>query len=117
MLGAAPAQTSRSLLPLLGLTLAVGLAGCGPTQSTAYQLDAETMLAAATTAQAETLATYEWTAARLYLEKSKEEVGYSEFEQAIDYARKAVELATRARDTALKAARRAEPPAPPTDAP
>jgi glucose-6-phosphate isomerase len=87
-----------------------GLSACGPTQSTAFLIDAETMLEAARTAQAEQLAPYEWTAARLYIQKSKEEVGYSEFEQAVEYAKKAVEFATRARDNAMKTARKGEPP-------
>jgi Domain of unknown function (DUF4398) len=97
--------------------LAVGLAstGCGPIQSTSYLIDAETMLAAAKTAQADKTAPYEWTAANLYYVKSKEEVGYSDFEQAVDYAKKAVDFATKARDAAVKAARRntsAEPVTP-----
>lgn len=91
---------------------ALGALGCGPVQSTSFLMDAETMLEAARTAQADRLAPYEWTAARLYAEKSKEEVGYSDFEQAVDYARKAVDYATRARDNALKAARMGEPTTP-----
>ncbi|MBI5477230.1 MAG: DUF4398 domain-containing protein [Deltaproteobacteria bacterium] len=93
---------------LLGAA-ALSLAGCGPTQSTSYLMDAEVMLEAARSAQAEKLAPYEWTAANLYLHKSKEEVGYSDFEQAVDYAKKAVDLATKARDNALKATRKNEP--------
>lgn len=106
------------------LTLAVSLSfgacalwGCGPTQSTAYLIDAETMMEGARTAQAEKLAPYDWTLAKLYLQKSKEEVGYSDFEQAVDYAKKAVDYATRARDNAMKAARKGEQPAPPPPSP
>jgi hypothetical protein len=92
---------------------------CGPIQSTSYLIDAETMLEAAKTAQADKTAPYEWTAANLYYVKSKEEVGYSDFEQAIDYAKKAVEFAARARDAAVKAARKNAdaPTTPPTVAP
>ncbi len=86
---------------------------CGPVQSTAYLVDAETMLDAARTAQAEKLAPYEWTSANLYWHKAKEEVGYSEFEQAVDYAKKAVDFATRARDSAIKVGKRSEPAAAP----
>lgn len=86
--------------------------GCGPVQSTSYLIDAETMLEAARTAQADKLAPYEWTSAQLYFAKSKEEVGYSDFEQAVDYGKKAVEFATKARDTALKVGRRNESLAP-----
>ena len=79
-------------------------------QSTTYLMDTETMLAAARTAQADKLAPYEWTSANLYYEKSKEEVGYSDFEQAVDYGKKAVAFATKARDAALKVGRRADEP-------
>lgn len=96
--------------PFFVLVAVALVSGCGPVQSTSFLMDAETMLEAARTAQAEKLAPYEWTAANLYLHKSKEEVGYSDFEQAVDYAKKAVEFATRARDGAVRAVRRTEPP-------
>lgn len=86
--------------------------GCGPIQSTSYLIDTETMLEAARVAQADKLAPYEWTSANLYFAKSKEEVGYSDFEQAVDYGKKAVAFATRARDMALKVGRRASDPGP-----
>jgi hypothetical protein len=76
-------------------------------------MDAETMLEAARVAQAEKLAPYEWTTANLYLHKAKEEVGYSEFEQAVDYAKKAVDFATKAHDGARKAVKPPEPAARP----
>ncbi len=91
------------------LLAALCVSACGPVQSTSYLIDTETMLEAARTAQADKLAPYEWTAAQLYFLKSKEEVGYSDFEQAVDYGKKAVDFATRARDTALKVGRRNEP--------
>ena len=89
---------------------ALALAGCGPVQSTAYLLDAEVQIEAARTAQAERYAPYEWTAANLYFRKSKEEVGYSDFEQAVDFAQKAQKFGTAARDNAMKANRKDEPP-------
>lgn len=100
---------------LVAVAVAFTAIGCGPVQSTSYLLDAETMLEAARTAQADKLAPYDWTAANLYYSKSKEEVGYSDYEQAVDFAKKAVEFATKARDNALKAGRKSEPaiPAPP----
>ena len=92
--------------------------GCGPVQSTAYLMDAEVQIDAAKTAQAERYAPYEWTAANLYYRKSKEEVGYSDFEQAVDFAQKATKFANQARDNAMKAVRRDEPRvAPPTVTP
>ncbi len=100
---------ASSVARIGAVTAVIALSACGPWQSTAYLMDAETMLEAARTAQAEKLAPYEWTAATLYIHKAKEEAGYSDFEQAVDFAKKAVEFATQARDTALKAGRRAEP--------
>jgi hypothetical protein len=85
------------------------LAGCGPIQSTAYLVDAEVQLEAARTAQAERYAPYEWTAANLYYRKAKEEVGYSDFEQAVDYAQKALKYASAAAINAMKAPRRDDP--------
>lgn len=85
-----------------GLLASLLVAGCGPFQSTSYLMDADNMLEAARAAQAEKLAPYEWTAATLYEHKAREEVGYSDYEQAVDYAKKAVDFATRARDVALK---------------
>jgi hypothetical protein len=86
------------------------LCACGPVQSTAYLMDAEVQIEAARTAQAERYAPYEWTAANLYYRKSKEEVGYSDFEQAVDFAQKAQKYAQQARDNAMKATRKDEPP-------
>lgn len=106
-------RPSSALLRSTLAALAVAGSACGPVQSTSYLMDTETMLEAARTAQADKLAPYEWTSANLYYAKSKEEVGYSDFEQAVDYAKKAVDFATRARDVALKAARKLEAPAEP----
>src|SRR5438105_4401789 len=86
------------------------LAACGPVQSTAYLMDAEVQIEAARTAQAERYAPYEWTAANLYYRKAKEEVGYSDYEQAVDFAQKAQKFATQARDNAMKTTRKDEPP-------
>lgn len=97
------------LLPLLGAA-----AGCGPVQSTAYLLDADVQLQAARTAGAEKLAPYEYTAASLYLHKAREEVGYSDFEAAVDYSQKASRHANEARSRALAATRNEEPPVSPS---
>lgn len=98
--------------PLRLLALAALLAcaaGCGPVQSTAYLLDAAVQIEAARTAQAERLAPYEWTSANLYLHKAREEVGYSDFEQAVSYSKKASTFANKAKENAMKAARKDEP--------
>lgn len=96
------APFAQRAMPWVAVAWAVLASACGPVQSTSYLIDAETMLEAARTAQADKLAPYEWTAANLYYAKSKEEVGYSDYEQAVDYGKKAVDFATRARDAALK---------------
>ena len=101
---------------LLVLGFAVVGVGCGPIQSTSYLIDAQVALEAAHTAQANKLAPYEWTAANLYLHKAREEVGSSEFEQAVAYAAKASKFANAARDQAMKAVRKDEPnPTPPAN--
>ncbi|MBL8951135.1 MAG: DUF4398 domain-containing protein [Myxococcaceae bacterium] len=90
----------------------IALSACGPVQSTAYLMDAEVQIEAARTAQAERYAPYEWTSANLYYRKSKEEVGYSDFEQAVDFAQKAQKFAVQARENAMKATRKEEQPSP-----
>jgi Domain of unknown function (DUF4398) len=118
-MGAFQAMSRPSAIALMVLPTLLAM-GCGPVQSTSYLVDTETMLEAARTAQADKFAPYEWTAANLYLQKSKEEVGFSDYEQAVDYGKKAVDFATRARDTALKVGRRSEPgltPPPPPPVP
>jgi hypothetical protein len=91
------------MAPRLFVFLSLAALACGPVQSTAFLLDADVQLEAARTAQADKLAPYEWTAANLYLHKAREEVGYSDFEQAVSYAQKAAKFATAARDVAMKA--------------
>ncbi len=94
------------------------LAGCGPLQSTAYLLDADVQLEAARTAQADKYAPYEWTAANLYLHKAREEVGYSDFEIALDFAQKASKFANEARQRAMASTKRGDDlAAPPTPVP
>ncbi|MFZ5471366.1 MAG: DUF4398 domain-containing protein [Myxococcota bacterium] len=84
----------------------VGLCACGPVQSTAYLLDADVQLEAARTAGAEKYAPYEWTAAALYLHKAREEVGYSDFQVAVDFAQKAARFANEAKAKALSATKK-----------
>ena len=90
------------LRPLLAATLLLA-AGCGPVQSAAWMMDAEVALQSARTAGAAEKAPYELTAAELYLHKAREELGYAEYEVALDFARKATRSAQEARERALKA--------------
>ena len=87
------------------LCLVVALA-CGPVQSTAYLLDAEVQIEAARTAGAEKYAPYEWTAANLYIHKAREEVGFSDFEVALDFAQKASRFANEAKEKAMSAVKK-----------
>jgi hypothetical protein len=78
---------------------------CGPVRSTAFLTDADNQLEAARQAGAEKHAPYEWTAATLYLHKAREEMGRSQYEYAVDFARKASTYAAEARAAAVKAAK------------
>ncbi|HZH03904.1 MAG TPA: DUF4398 domain-containing protein [Myxococcaceae bacterium] len=87
--------------------MGLALGACGPVQSTSHLVDADVQLQAARTARAEQYAPYEWTAANLYLHKAREEVGYSDYDAAVSFARKATRFATEARQKALAANRSA----------
>jgi hypothetical protein len=70
--------------------------------------NAASEVAAARTAGAERLAPYEYTTAVLYLHKAREEAGYSDYQAAIRFGRKAELMARKARRMASQAD---EPPA------
>ena len=76
----------------LALTLGL-LAGCGPVQSTAYLIDAQVQIEAARTAGADKYALYDYTAANLYLRQARVETGYSNYDNALLYAKKASQFA------------------------
>jgi hypothetical protein len=82
-------------LGLLGLC-----AGCGPIVSGVQIVNANIALSAAETAGAKRTAIYEYTAAREYLQKAREEHGYSDFWASRIYADKALDYAVRARKKA-----------------
>lgn len=109
---AGPCPMTR-LFVALSAVAAVMLSGCGPIQSTAYLLDAEVALESAQTAGADKYAPYEFTSAQLYIHKAREEVGYSDFEVAVDFAQKAARFANEAREKAMAQARDTLPPPPP----
>lgn len=104
------------LLPVLAF--AAVLTACGPVQSSAFLVDADVALEAARTARAEKYAPYEYTSAQLYLVKAREEVGYSDYEVAVDFARKASKFANEARQKSLQQLQNETtppPPPPPTE--
>lgn len=99
------------LLAFVLVAAAVG-SGCGPIQSTSYLLDAEVAIQSAKTAGADKYAPYEYTSATLYIHKAREEVGYSDFEVAVNFAQKASRYANEAREKAMSLAKDAPPPPP-----
>jgi hypothetical protein len=73
-------------------------AGCGPVQYVSQVTQrASTELAAARSANADKLAPYEFTTAELYLHKAREEAGYSDYQAAIRFGKKAELMARKAR--------------------
>jgi hypothetical protein len=85
------------LVPLLA-PLLVSLWGCGPVEYiNQVGNKAASAVSAAKLASAEHYAPYEYTAAEEYLHKAREEAGHAEYEDAIEYGRKAEDLANRAR--------------------
>jgi hypothetical protein len=78
------------------------LAGCGPVEYiNQVSFKAASALAAAKEAQADRYAPYEYTAADAYLHKAREEAAYAQYQDSIEYGRKAEEQAHKARAIAL----------------
>jgi hypothetical protein len=95
--------------PASAFALAAFVAGCGPVEYISQVGNkAASAVSAAKLAQAERYAPYEYTAAEEYLHKAREEGGYAQYEDAIDYGRRAEEMANRAR--AISVAKLAEKP-------
>jgi len=102
-------------LPLAAVAACAALlAGCGPIEYINQVTNkASSAVAAAKAADAEKYAPYEMTAAQEYLHKAREEAGYAEYQDAIEYGRKSEELANRARAIAVsQTSRNANPPSP-----
>jgi hypothetical protein len=93
----------RRLAPLI----AVGALACGPIRSTSHLHDANADIEVARAAGAEKYASYEWTAANLYLHKAREMVGRSEYEVALAFSERASQFAQQARANAIAAAKAA----------
>jgi len=74
--------------------------GCGPIMSTQTITDARDALERAAEVDAERYATYEYVSAFEYLEKAREEWGYSDYQKALEYARRAVTFAEQAYERA-----------------
>jgi hypothetical protein len=105
--GPAALRQSRDLPRAALLAFAALAAGCGPIEyMNQVGSKAANAVAAAKEAQAERYAPYEFTAAEEYLHKAREEAGYAEYQDAIEYGRKSEELAIKAR--AIAAARQSQ---------
>jgi hypothetical protein len=87
-------------LGFLLLVLAPFFSGCGPVVSGVQIINANIAISAAETAGAKRAALYEHTAAKEYLQKAREEHGYSDFWASRIYADKALDYAVRARKKA-----------------
>jgi hypothetical protein len=78
------------------------LLGCGPVEYISQVGNkAASAVSSAKLAQADRFAPYEYTAAEEYLHKAREEAGYAEYQDAIEFGRKAEDLANRARAIAV----------------
>ncbi len=102
--------------------VAMGASGCGPVTSTMTVNEATVAVEAAQAVDAERYALYEYVSAVECLKKAKEEEGFSDFQAAIDLARRARDFAEKARQRALASPQRGtlrpgETPAPLDDEP
>lgn len=80
------ALLARLLCAALVSLCALVLSACGPTQSTILINEAEVAFEKADLNKGAEKAPYEYFSAKEYLQKAKEEWGYSDFEAALDYA-------------------------------
>ncbi len=100
----------HTLFSLFLLLPVLALAGCGSVLSSSEINSADSALELALSASADEFAVYEYVSAEEYLNKAREEWGRSDFQQAVDYARRAHEFATMAYERALRAANIGEIP-------
>jgi hypothetical protein len=86
--------------PLLIVTLASSLVGCGAGRGIYYVWGAEKAFHEAEQRGAEKNAVYEYVLAREYLQKAKEEIGYSDYRAAEQLAAKALLWSNKAAEVA-----------------
>src|SRR3954449_4999813 len=102
-----PRLRTLRCVPTVAVLAVVPLLGCGPVEYISQVGNkAASAVSSAKLAQADRYAPYEYTAAEEYLHKAREEAGYAEYQDAIEYGQKAEDLANRAR--AIAVARQAE---------
>jgi hypothetical protein len=89
-------------VPTVAVLAVAPLLGCGPVEYISQVGNkAASAVSAAKLAQADRYAPYEYTAAEEYLHKAREEAGYAEYQDSIEYGRRAEDLANRARAIAV----------------
>ncbi|NQW61858.1 MAG: DUF4398 domain-containing protein [Deltaproteobacteria bacterium] len=95
--GRPPSTTARPLRSWCSVALLlVLLGGCGPIASTGPMLQARDLVDLAKAAGSAQFAMYEFTMAREYLAKAREEWAYSDFQKAREYSDLAADFAKRA---------------------
>ena len=87
---------------VVAILLALGLSACGPISALSTVRDATVALEAAKVAGADKSAPFEYTSAEQYLTKAREEQGYSDYQVAIELAKKALDYAVKARKLAMR---------------
>lgn len=92
--------TKRFLVIVLLFAALTGSWACGPVESTTKSYRIESLLRQARELDAHKYAPYEYFTAKYYHLKGKEDVGYSEYEQAIRYFNHAVKMANQAMEKA-----------------
>ena len=89
-------------VPTVAVLAVAPLLGCGPVEYISQVGNkAASAVSSAKLAQADRYAPYEYTAAEEYLHKAREEAGYAEYQDAIEYGKKSEDLANRARAIAV----------------
>jgi len=89
-------------VPTVAVLAVAPLLGCGPVEYISQVGNkAASAVSSAKLAQADRYAPYEYTAAEEYLHKAREEAGYAEYQDAIEFGRRSEDLANRARAIAV----------------
>src|SRR3954469_13165069 len=97
-----PRLRTLRCVPTVAVLAVVPLLGCGPVEYISQVGNkAASAVSSAKLAQADRYAPYEYTAAEEYLHKAREEAGYAEYEDAIEFGRRAEELANKGRAIAV----------------
>jgi hypothetical protein len=92
----------RLALAVAVTSICGSMSACGPVEYiNQVGVKAAAAVSAAKLAQADRYAPYEYTAAEEYLHKAREEAGYAEYEDAIEFGRRAEDFANKGRAIAV----------------